>query len=99
MSNQIKDLFNSLITVVSMFALSCCMVVNAFQMCLYDAWTPLAVASSLIGGIILLVWLIWATIMLAFRKQFSSMPDRYRKWLDGCSGILFIVWIVLLACH
>lgn len=96
MINQLKNLFNSYVSEFAMFIIVCCMIGNALPLRLYAEWTDIAVASALIGGIVLFAWLIWGTYILISKKRVKSMSMKSMLIVETCSRILMLYWVYLI---
>mgnify|MGYP000820009518 CR=1 FL=1 len=97
MINQIKRLFNSTATEITMLFIVCCMVSTVVPMQLEAQWTSQAVAASLAGGVVLVIWLVWATYILATRKAVAEMPSVPRRVTDWSNALLLIYWFSVTA--
>ncbi len=60
-------------------------------------WTKVAVIASIVGGIVLVYLLVWATIKIVNRKEVSEMSERPRFIIETTSRLLFLYWIYITA--
>ena len=97
MFNQIKNLLNNTVSEYSMMALVCCMLGNAISLAFSKEWTPLAVAFSLAGGIVLVSWLIWGSYVLISKKRLATMTPRKRLITETISYVLLLIWIYVVS--
>lgn len=95
MRNQIKNVFNSYISELSMLVIVCCMVAINLSFSINGSWTSVGVAASIVSGIVLLFLLIWATYMIVKRRDVKEMPVKPRLIVENCSRILLIYWLYL----
>lgn len=58
-------------------------------------WNDIAVASSILGGFLLLGLLIWITVKLIARKEVRAMSDRPRIVIESISRLMFLYWIYI----
>ena len=97
MTNQLKNLFNSYVSEFAMLIIVCCMIGSTLPLRLYAEWTAIAVASALIGGIVLFAWLIWATYILISKKRVKGMSMKSMLIVETCSRILMLYWAYLVS--
>lgn len=95
MKNQLKNIFNSYASEISMLVIVCCMIATNVSLKESGVWTDVAVVSSLVGGIVLSGLLIWATYQLIARKEVMEMPVKPRIIIESCSRILFVCWLYI----
>ena len=67
-------------------------VTNRSIMC-YDKWTDISVLASIVGGLVLLYLLAWATFKLIAKKEVGEMPIKSRFIVESISRLLFMYWI------
>lgn len=95
MKNQLKNIFNSYASEISMLVIVCCMIATNVSIKESGAWTDVAVVSTLVGGIVLSGLLIWATYQLIARKEVKEMPVKPRIIIESWSRILFVCWLYI----
>ncbi len=94
MRNQLKNLFNSKYSELSMLAIIMCLVIIALSKKLGGVMA-IEVAAGLAAGIILVVWLAWSVYVLATRMQVTEMEVRSRLITESCSCFLILCWLAL----
>ncbi len=92
MTNQIKSLFDSVVTELVMLALACCIVLIAQPT--NSPAADLSIGAGIAAAAILICWLAWASYILMTRKTPREMPCAWRLAVEGCILILFIVWFI-----
>ena len=95
MRNQIKNIFNSKESEISILIIVCCMIANILANSYYGNRTHIAVIASLLGGITLVFILIWATVKLIAHKEVKEMPRKSRLIIESISRLLFLYWIYI----
>ncbi len=95
MVKRINNILNSLVSEIAMLIVVCCMVVISVSFKTHGLWTDTAVVSTVIGGIVLLAWMVWAAVVVAFRKNVRKMPLRSHIVLESASRILFLYWLYI----
>lgn len=96
MRNQIHNVFNSAYSEISMFLIVCCMIATTVSNNVAGGvWTDLGVASGIVGAVILVALLVWATVMLATKRQVKEMAPRPRVVLESCSRLLLLYWLCI----
>lgn len=95
MRNQIKNIFNSKESEISILIIVCCMIANNLANSYYGNRTHVAVIASLLGGITLVFILIWATVKLIANKEVMEMPRKCRLIIESISRLLFLYWIYI----
>lgn len=97
MRNRIKNIFNSSVCELSMLVIVCCMIVTNLSLKHYNGWTGIAVAATVIGGVVLFSFLVRATLMLITKKKVKEMPIKSRLIFESISRLLFLYWIYIVA--
>lgn len=95
MRDQIKSIFNSKASELSILLIVCCMIVITLTKQQHGEWTGVAAAASLIGGIVLISLLAWATIMIITKKKVIEMPIKSRLIIESISRLLLLYWIYI----
>lgn len=95
MINQIRNIFNSKESEISILVIVCCMIATNLSIQRSGNWTDVAVIASIISGLILFFLLVWATIKLITRKQVKEMPRKPRLIVESLSRLLFLYWIYI----
>lgn len=93
MNNQIRNIFNSTASEVSILAIICCLISMSLSIESYGKWNIIAVVSTIIGALVLLWLLVWATIMLFSKKEVIEMPTKPRLIVESISRLLFLYWL------
>lgn len=94
---RLKLIGNSAFTIISMLIISCSMCASTWSLKLYSEWTNLAIAATVIGGLVLFSWLIWAINALCKRIPIKEMHPKSRTVIEMLSGVLFGVWLYMVA--
>ncbi|MDE5674506.1 MAG: hypothetical protein K2I44_04045, partial [Muribaculaceae bacterium] len=87
---QIKSIFNSWISEISILLTICCLISIAWQFKIYHCWTETSVASAIIEGVILTSWMIWAAYMIFSGKTPDAMPLKHRMIVEAGSGAILL---------
>lgn len=95
MRELIRNIFNSLQCEISILLILCCMIVTTISFKSGGEWNDIAVASSILGGFLLLGLLIWITVKLIARKEVRAMSDRPRIVIESISRLMFLYWIYI----
>lgn len=90
---QLKTIFNSWTSEISIFLTMCCLISIAWQFKIYHCWTEIGIASAIIEGVILTSWMIWAAYIIFFGKTPNTMPLKSRLIVEAASGTLFLAWL------
>ena len=85
MRNQIKNVFNSTISEISMLMIVLCLVLISLSVKM----------AGLAAGVILGGWLSWATYKLVTRKPVVEMDVKSRLIAESCSCFLIFCWLLL----
>lgn len=90
---QLKHVFNSWISEISILLTICCMISISWQFKIYHCWTEIAVASGIIEGVVLTSWMIWAAYIIFSGKTPGAMPLKSRLIVEAGSGALLLAWL------
>ena len=94
MRNQIKNVFNSTISEISMLMIVLCLVLISLSVKMGGV-PVVEVGAGLAAGVILVGWLSWATYKLATRKPVAEMDVKSRLIAESCSCFLIFCWLLL----
>lgn len=95
MRNQIKNVFNSAVSEVSILVIICCLIITALAMDPSGEWSSLAAGASIVGGVALVFLLSWATYKLITKKEVNEMPLKSRLIVETISRLLFMYWLYI----
>ncbi len=97
MRNQIRNIFNSTLSEVSMLVIICCLISMNLSIELYGKWNIIEVVSIIIGALVLFSLLAWTTVMLFSKKEVKEMPIKPRIIIESISRLLFLYWLYITA--
>ncbi|MCM1076037.1 MAG: hypothetical protein NC411_01595 [Bacteroides sp.] len=97
MYNQLKNVFNSRVSEYSMMLIVCCLLGNALSLSYSNEWTAIAVAFSLLGGVVLASWLIWGSYVLILKKKLKALTNQQRVWVETFSLVLMLIWVYIVS--
>lgn len=95
MIHRIKNIFNSAVCEVSILLIVCCLIVLTLSIRHSGAWTNIAIVSCILGGIILVSLLAWATFSFIAKKEIREMPKKSRMIVECISRVAFLFWIYI----
>ena len=95
MNNQIRNIFNSIASEVSILAIICCLISMSLSIEFYGKWNTISVVSTIIGALVLLWLLVWATVMLFSKKEVKEMPTKPRLIVETIGRLLFLYWLYI----
>lgn len=95
MRERIRNIFNSRQCELSILIIVCFMIATNLSFKSYGGWNDIAVVSSILGVLVLLSLITWATVKLITKKEVRAMSDKPRIVLESISRLLFLYWIYI----
>ena len=95
MNSQIRNIFNSTASEVSILAIIGCLISMSLSIESYGNWNIITTVSTIIGFLILLCLLVWATTVLVSKKEVREMPTKPRLIVETISRLLFLYWLYI----
>lgn len=97
MINRIKLIGNSAFSIIAILIISCSMCTTAWSLKYYSEWNNTAITATLIGGIVLFAWLIWAAYVFCKKCVVKELEPKSRIIVQMLSGVLFMCWLYIIA--
>lgn len=97
MTNRLKMIGNSAITETAILIIICCMCATNISLKDVGSWNDVAVAASLVGGLVLFALLIWATYIIMTKRIITEMHPKARIIIEIVSSLLFSYWLYITA--
>lgn len=95
MRTIISKLMNNAFSQISMLLIVISMVGYSLPLKIYGHWTPLAVAATVSGGMILCSWLVWCLYIILTKKLVTEMPLRASIITNILSYLFLTTWLYI----
>lgn len=91
MRNRIKLLFNSVVSMIAMLIIVCCL--NTMEAA--ENNIDMEVVMAMVAGACFIVWMLWAAYMLLRSKEVKEMPAKSRFVMEVAICLLFGFWLYM----